>query len=718
MTLALTDACAKEPIHIPGCIQPHGVLLVVGADGNVRQASANAATLIEPGIGQPLLPALAELVREAVAGEVRWRRITLPQGDVNAFAHVSGTRTVIELEAAPMLDPASFLALQTRMQRSLAALNSAKDLTSLAAAITTEIRALTGFDRVMLYRFDDEWNGSVMAEAIGEGVESYSGQHFPASDIPAQARQSFLISRLRAIPSAEYAPSPLVPADEPIDLTHALLRSASPVHLEYLKNMGVGASLTVSLLREGRLWGLIACHHRTTKLVPHEVRSACDLVGRLASSLIAVKEENEDLDYKRRLRDVHAQLLALMADSDDLVSGLVKSTPTLLDLTSASGAAAAIYFEGQWTVIGKVPTVEQIEGLVDWLSSRDTLDIFSTHTLPAVYPPAARFKDIASGLLAISIPKSARNYILWFRPEVIQTVHWAGNPEKSVRSDAGTMSLHPRASFEIWKQVVHNRSLAWKSSELEAAAELRKAIIELDLERQFRSERRARQALESAIQARDHVLAVVSHDLRNPLGVIQLSVQSLEQAPDTLSKALPRIDRACRRMNGLVEDIMSLSKMEAGKFVVDTVDVEANALMVDAFAMLEPLATAKAVTLRTTSDIPPSLVRGDPERLMQVFSNLVGNAIKFTPKGGAVTIHLEQNSAEARFGIHDTGPGIRAEDVPHVFDRFWQARKTAREGAGLGLAIAKGIVEAHGGRIGVDSIEGHGSTFHFTLPRT
>jgi chemotaxis family two-component system sensor kinase Cph1 len=740
---ALMDECAREPIHIPGCIQPHGVLLVASRDGLVRQASANCPQLLGRAahelLGSSLaqLPGLAAgalggLLQQLESAQTAWVRIVLDagRGEVDAFAFVVDERVVLELEPVAASQIESVLAYQASVQRSVTRLHEARDLSELSQRTTEEIQRLSGFDRVMLYRFDEEWNGAVVAETRADGVDSYLGQQFPASDIPAQARQLFLENWLRMIPDATYAAVPLLPerdakGAQAIDLTRSLLRSASPIHLEYLRNMQVGATLTVSLVRAGKLWGLIACHHRVPRHASHEVRSACELLGRLASSLLAIKEQSEDLEYKQKLESVHSKLVEFMTRSDDLVSGLVEHSPNLLDLAAAEGAAAAIYLEGHWTLIGNVPSVAHIGALAEWLSAQPPFEVFSTSSLPLVYPPAEAFKDVASGLLAVSIPKSARNYVLWFRPEVVQTIRWAGNPEKSVRSDDAGSRLHPRSSFALWKQIVHNTSRPWKGSELEAARELRKAIIELDLQRQFRAEQRARAAAEAAIQARDHVLAVVTHDLKNPLNVFRLGLEMLAtttaalppEAHSVASNVLPRMDSACRRMGGLIDDVLILAKIETGEHALESRDVLVRELLSDTYEMLEPLAAAKGIVLRVEGGQHGGTVFCDRERVMQVFSNLLGNAIKFTPRAGQVTLSFERGRDQATFAVHDTGPGIPAADLPHVFDRFWQARKTARQGAGLGLAIAKGLVEAHGGRIWVESAEGRGATFSVSLPR-
>lgn len=926
----LLRECDSEPIHVPGMVQTHGALLALQAlpEWHVTQASENAAQLFELPLEQVLGARLSgllqsvgnapikDLVEGLAAGELRWSHVTRkhngPGQVFDAFAHVRDGVTILELEPTTTLDAPALFGFQGELQRAITAIQGAADLSTLCRLVAEQTRRLTGFDRVMIYRFDADANGEVLAESVGPGVDSYLGQHFPASDIPAQARRMLLENWLRMIPDSGYLPSRLTPAHNPetgrpLDLGLSLLRSPSPIHIEYLKNMGVGASLTVSLIDGGKLWGLIAAHHRTPKHVPHLVRQGCELLGRLMSSLLASKEESDDLENKQRLSVVHKQLLQYMAGADDFVSGLVKHSPNLLDLTAAAGAAAAVYFEGKWTLVGKVPRIDAINDLVRWLSTAYRgVELFSTNELPKLYPPAEAFKDLASGLLAISIPKSDNNYVLWFRPEVVQTIAWAGNPQKSVELRGGAASLHPRKSFALWKEVVRSKSLPWRKSELEAASELRKSIVEIDLERQFHRERVARadteaekqrfaflseasaalvsrldlettlhqfgklttrrfcdwcvvhllqegryeralvahtttegqlvadelksypaprfddaspfgkcmagaapllmtrvspewvhsisptqdyarfllerlgmetvvaapliargqpiglikfvradrtrrftkedaqlvnelagrmasaldnaqlyRAQQEATQAREHVLSVVSHDLRNPIGAIQLGVGAMrrkldnaiaEPAKSSFEATLQKIDSSCKRMTALIQDVLNLSKMERGRFIIDKREVTADSLLKEALDMLEPLAVARSIHLQVVNHVGHCVVRCEQERIMQVFSNLVGNAIKFIPEHERVTLELVQREPEVVFAVRDTGEGIAPEDLPHLFNRFWQARRTARQGAGLGLAIVKGIVESHGGRVWVESATGKGTSFYFSLP--
>ena len=927
---AIRQACEQEPIHIPGLVQAHGVLLALSeparpdSDWIIRQISANCAQSlgIETkdllgasvsrllGTGQALR--LETALRELRPDESGWLRLILEGSEgareFDAFVHRYDGVVIVELEWSTPIDTLAYLEFQQQIQPSITRIQGSADLTDLCRTVVAEVRRLTGYDRVMVYRFDDAWNGVVIAEAVQDGVQSYLGQHFPASDIPAQARRMFLMNWLRMIPDVGYVPISLIPDSNPVtgrplDMSRSLLRSPSPIHIEYLKNMGVGASLTISLIHNERLWGLIACHHCTPKHIPHMMRNGCEVIGRLTSALLAAKEENEDLEYKRRLKAIHQQLLKYMSEPEDFVGGLVKHSPNLLELTSAEGAAAAIHFEGRWTLIGQVPRIEDINGLVKWLNTAyPGLEFFSTDSLPSLYPPAEGFKELASGLLAISIPKSNQNYVLWFRPEVIQTVTWAGNPEKPAQLNDRTVRLHPRKSFALWKERVRNKSLPWKPCELEAAAELRQSIVTIDLERQFRKERAARADTEAqryrfaflaeasrvlaeslnyeitlrglaqlvtrqfcdwcviylmhegrlqrtviahctsegqrvaeelhhyplptfagtpldgvlkgqpllvtrvsrawlhtvaeparaafleerlgveslvvapliaraqmlgiieyarsrrarrfneddlqlgvelagraatavdnallyraslqAIQARDHVLGIVLHDLKNPLAAIQINTEVLKRylQKTSFGTVIPyedfihKIQRSCKRMRGLIEDMLSLSRIEAGRFTIEKTLVSAKTLLSEAFEMLEPLALAKSIAFKTSIRAEGCQVQCEPGRILQVFSNLVGNAIKFTPEYGQVTLDLEQCGPEVIFGVHDTGAGIPGAALPHIFDRFWQASRAESQGSGLGLTIAKGIIEAHGGQIWVESTVGHGSRFFFSLP--
>jgi light-regulated signal transduction histidine kinase (bacteriophytochrome) len=383
-----------------------------------------------------------------------------------------------------------------------------------------------------------------------------------------------------------------------------------------------------------------------------------------------------------------------------------------LSLVNAEGAA--ILRGSELQTCGTTPSSAEIEALTHWLDERSDADPFSTSSLSSLYPGGAAIADVASGILTFAVPGEPRRRIIWFRPEVLKNINWGGDPRKPVETDR-SMRISPRRSFELWKQEVRSHSTLWADPDLEAAENLRRDAVEIDLERQVVREQRA-------VRARDDLVAVVSHDLRNPLGVIQMQAAVLLQTVGSGSEEFSRriqtsvdhIQRAVRRMNTLIRDLLDLAKLEAGRFSLQCTQCQINELVEESLLTLRPLAEAKRITL--TSDLRGDVVNADRDRIFQVLSNLVGNAIKFTPERGSIFVRAETLNEEVRVTVSDTGPGISPEQLANVFDRYWQARRSDQEGSGLGLFIAKGIIEAHGGRIWAEAHAGTGVTFTFALP--
>ncbi len=716
--------CDREPIHIPGAIQGHGALIAMREpELTIAHVSANVATFLgveaAGAIGRPLADVVGESAEAAVASALR--RGPLPSvnpvsivvgaREYDGILHRNGVAAILELEPS-VLPPASDREL---LRPALTRLQSATSLPELLATAVAEIRVLSGFDRVMAYRFHDEGHGEVVEEAKAHDLESYRGLHYPASDIPAQARRLYVLNWLRIIPDVAYVPVPLVPTlspgtGQPLDLSLATLRSVSPVHVEYLRNMGVRASMSVSLVRGQKLWGLFACHHREPRHVPFVVRAACELIGRLVSLQAAALAEIEAAGQRRALRGVEAPLIeALRSDPGGWAAGLARRSTELLRIVNATGAAICDGHEVRR--IGATPCETEIRGIAAWLSGREA-GLFETQALSRSYGPAGEFSGVASGLLAVTIPRPSPAYILWFRYEVPKTVTWSGDPSKPIDSTFGRDRIHPRRSFAVWLEDVRGVSAPWTRAEIETAEDLRQHAVEIDLSRQV-----AR--AEQAIQARDDVVAIVSHDLKNPLSVILMSTRLIRKDIESTRATVmvERIQDAVSRMNRLVSDLLDLGKIEAGGFPVRLARCDAAEVVADAIALLAPLGEERGIVLEGAAP-PDTYVLCDRDRLHQVLSNLVGNAIKFTPRGAAVRIAVDVEGGYARFAVRDMGPGIAEADQPQLFDRYWRGAKTPPQaGTGLGLYIAKGIVDAHGGRIWVESTVGGGSTFAFTIPR-
>ncbi len=692
--------CEKEPVRFIGAIQPFGALLRTNSKNIITHYSANFQEIT----GQDGKTLLGQ--------EFSLQMLDVKKFSLSILKHLDGK--IIEIEKQQNQSLLNINPYLDQMQTCL-------DLGSLLQSASEVMARVSGFERVLIYKFHEDAHGEVVAETVASGVESFMGLHFPSSDIPPQARSIFLENWVRMIPQVSYVPVAILGKDSPegIDLGKSLLRAVSPIHLEYLKNMNVGASLTISIIVDGKLWGLFACHNTKPLYLQKSVRDNCETLGRFCSSLIRDINLKEISQHASYLEVIHRKLISKISHTDDLSKELTENSPTLVDIIKSDGAAAALYVDGYWATIGDVPDETQLDELVNWIGSEHPGDIYYTNELSKVFPKAEPYKFIASGVLATSIPKMKRSYILWFRPEIIQTVKWAGNPDKVVDSVNGRLT--PRASFEEWRQSVKGTSLPWKIWEIDAALELRNSVLALDLRRQFEKEQKARADAERAILAREELMAVVSHDLKNPLSSILMNAQLIKrfvQNPADKSWGIAdRIHKSSVTMNNLIEDILSVTKLEAGHLEIDQENAPLHTVIDEAIELIAPMAHDKAIKLERNKHSVECNAKYDHGRMLQVFSNIIGNAIKFTPNGGSISVNIDKCGPEfALISIKDSGPGIPKEHLPNVFDRFWQANQTKRMGTGLGLAIVKGIVEKHGGEIWAESELGHGATFFIKLP--
>lgn len=729
----------QYPINLSNQIQSHGVLLVLEEpELKILQVSNNASTifgispqnilqqkledLFDPFQVDRLKAGLADDNLDYINPTKVWVR---KKGDDyvvfdSIFHRNLDGLLILELEPAISQENIPFLSFYHLARASINQLQSTSNLHDFCQIIVKEVRQLTGFDRVMLYKFDEDGHGAVIAEEKLESLESYLGLHYPESDIPKVARKLFSSNWIRLIPDAHGQSVEIFPDHNPInqhplDLTHSILRNASPCHLEYLHNMGVGASLTISLIKDQKLWGLIACHHQTPKYVSYELRKACEFLGRVIFSEISAREETEDYDYRMKLTYIQSMLIEYMSQEANFIDGLVKHEPNLLDLTTAQGAA--VCFGNNCTLIGETPPEEDLNFLIQWLKKNIDKEVFYTDSLPRIYSDAEKFKDVASGLLAIAI--SERNYVLWFRPEVIQTVNWGGDPSKAfeTKHTEGGVRLSPRKSFELWKQTVRLKSLPWKQVEIKAALELRKALINLIL-RQADELAQLAQDLERSNAELKKFAYVASHDLQEPLNQVANYVQLLEMryeeqldedAKDFITFAVEGVSL----MQTLIDDVLAYSKVDLKGIEFELTEVE-TALEQALNNLRGRICESGAVI---TQDSLPT-VMADSTQLMQLFQNLIGNAIKFRSEQPPI-IHIGAKRLEDAwlFSVQDNGIGIEPQFADRIFVIF-QRLHTRDEypGTGMGLAICKKIVECHRGRIWVESELGQGATFYFTIP--
>ncbi|MCJ2064885.1 GAF domain-containing protein [Methylobacterium sp. J-088] len=731
-------ACDREPIHVVGSVQPHGFLLVLDPPSlTVVQASANAPAEAVVGIAlDAVFPHLAAIVRRHLddagqqTGAAYLRTVTLTSDAARLTYEVAAHRVdglvVLELEEVDAAATDLGLDVLTpRLRTFVERLHAARGVEELCQLVAEDIRAVTGLDRALVYRFDRDWHGTVLAEDGNGALPSYLDLRFPASDIPAQARELYRRNRMRIIPDAGYAPVPIRPAatpsGKPLDLSQSVLRSVSPVHVEYMRNMGTMASMSVSILIDGALWGLISCHNAEPKRVPLHARNACDVLTQIFALQLSARERGAQAEQRLALGQVQARLLGFMAEEDSFVDGLLNHPDDVIALVNAAGAA--VVTADRCRLMGTTPDERDVRAMYDWLSARgDTDEVYGSEALSEAIPGAEAYADRASGLLAISISKKYASYILWFRPEVVRTVKWGGNPVKPAVPDpqGGPDRLHPRKSFEIWKETVQGRSLPWSVPEVEAAKDLRASVLGIVLRR---AEELA--AMSEELQRSNKELEAfsysVSHDLRAPFRHIvgYSNLLKTREGQNLSEKGRHYVDtiiEAALSAGTLVDNLLTFSQM--GRHALNKNSGEMNPLVDEVRRKVErDVAPGRAVRWEVGA---LGRVYADPFMLRLVIENLLSNAVKYTrdrPEAVIEIGRLPPQDGEAVFFVRDNGVGFDMAYVDKLFGVFQRLHRVEEfEGTGIGLANVRRIVERHGGRAWADGRLGEGATFTFTLP--
>jgi PAS domain S-box-containing protein len=491
--------CETEPVHQLGQIQPHGMLLVLSHDHSrtVLQASSNVDAFLGE-IDQGVLGnSLTAVLGGDAAARVEQMILELSENSAStatirverrlgcllfqARLFASGTLFVLELETDEGLAGGeNQLALLPSLQRVLLCNDMTTDQFHYFHQVAAMVREMTGFDRVMVYRFDANWDGEVIAENRVNSVHSYLGSRFPASDIPPQVRRLYTINLVRQIADIKASPVAILPAlnpvtRQPLDMTYSTLRSLSPVHVEYLHNMGVKASMSISLLQNGRLWGLIACHHMVPKRVSNALQDAASFISQVVSTKLALLELNEQSNLSMEASRIISELLKNITTNMQYTV-FQQLLPDLLVLLNATGVIMVV--EGKQYLHGKVPEADAVCDLLAWLGGQPATEVFSTDYLAQQFAPAGAYADIAAGLLATPISIEMHNCIIWLRSEKLRTVQWAGNPEKTLLKYPAGVRLSPRKSFETWTELWRGRSSLWSYAETDVAKFLASALIQ------------------------------------------------------------------------------------------------------------------------------------------------------------------------------------------------------------------------------------------------
>lgn len=527
--------CDREPIHIPGAIQPYGCLLACDATaGTIERASANAADFLdatEPLVGKRLEDVIgtqpAHDLRNAIAGVTEDGRPALIIGLATAggrsfdvSAHRFRGKAIIEFER-PGEQPHPL----HRARELIGRISGVREVEALITRASRLAHAVLGYDRVMVYRFEENGSGKVVAETKRAGLESFLGQYFPASDIPQQARELYLRNTLRIISDASNQRVPIEPelgADgEPLDLSFAHLRSVSPVHCEYLRNMGVAASMSISIIIEGKLWGLIACHHYSPRVLPMADRVAAELFGQFFSLHLQTLKQKRNLDSAAEARRTLDRFLRLASHEPEIDALLRENLAELRRLMPCDGVG--IWMQGRWTGLGSTPPGEEIPDLARFVQTRSEGRVWSTHRLPQLHPSAETYHAEAAGALAIPLSQLPRDYLFFFRKELVETLNWAGDPRKSYTTGPLGERLTPRKSFAIWKETVDRQAQPWTEADREIAEATRAVAVEIVLrhnevmaEERGKAEFRQRMLNEELNHRVKNILAVIKSLVASP----------------------------------------------------------------------------------------------------------------------------------------------------------------------------------------------------------
>lgn len=581
--------CDREPIHLLGAIQPAGYLIALSTDWIIARVSNNIRNLlnVDPDslIGSPF----ADYVPAKLLHDLRNRVSYLSTSDMverlfgcviepsgqpyDIAIHFSGGQIILEAEPGSAYSGDATGTVRAMIAR----LDQTKDLTAFYREGARQVRALLGYDRVMVYKFAESGAGAVVAESCKHGIGSFLGLNYPASDIPRQARQLYKRNLTRVIRDVNAQPVGITPEVDAtgirLDLSLSILRSVSPIHLEYLKNMGVNASLSISIIVDDELWGLFACHHYAPISPTFERRSVCELFAQMFSSRLETRERRQIVDYERRARDISDQLLGAVASDETLLNDPDWLSDILTSAIPADGVG--IWVNGNYAFSGITPPTEDFRRIVRALNGTAAGRVYTTNHIGSLVSGASAFADRASGLLAIPISRSPRDYVILFRSELKKSVRWAGDPHKPIEYGPNGPRLTPRESFAEWLETVEGQSEPFTISQVRVAETLRATLIEVVL--RLADEAAAERRQSSARQ--ELLIAELNHRVRNILGVIRglirQSQPDLPEVKEFVRLVDGRIHALARAHNQITDDhwgpapLAALIDAEAAAFAAD-----------------------------------------------------------------------------------------------------------------------------------------------------
>lgn len=719
--------CEKEPIHIIGKSQAHGVIVACDRESlEITQIGANCGDFFGIAhnelLGEPVSRLIGEENFAKLKGLEFKDRPEVDDLSINGqnfilIPHVSGPSLILDFEVYNQeYDPFKYQRQLTSILNTLSSSEGIEELSNDVARITKDI---FGYDRVMVYKFDEEWNGEVVAEEREENLESWLGLHYPASDIPRQSRELFLKHRVRIISDVNYEPVPLIPEispidDEPLDLSRSQLRGVSPIHIEYLKNMKVGASLTAALISNGKLWGLLACHHYSPKYINYYHRQTCDFLTQIFSNELSLKETSKYIKKLDEWEEIRHDLVDQVEKKGKIKKGLSEKKVLFTDLLDCEGGA--IILDGKIKLVGSTPQKEDVQKLATDFLAKHTAPIYFTKNLERFYEPAKSFRKTASGVLSAKLGRSDTDFLIWFRPEMIQNVEWGGNPDKMASFDEDTQRITPRKSFEKWTEQLTGVSTPWKDYQIGAAKAIRESIGNIILEKRKLKIDKLNEQLREAHDELQLFSQGLSHDLKAPLRGIDGYAHILKEdhyysLDKEGQKAVDTILSSTSEMQELIDNILSFAGVSGQDLRQNIFSV--NHLVEDILQAINMKTNYPRTSIKMESDLPRMMA--DKRMMTQVWSNLITNALKYSEnqENPQIEIGARGINGKTTYYVKDNGIGFDQKFQERIFELFSRFSDDSYKGTGIGLAIVKKIIEKHNGKIWAESEAGKGACFYF-----
>lgn len=742
------DHCEDEPIHIPESVQGYGYLFALDPEnGKIQVVSKNTSELFTFSVDELIDYNFYELLSDKEYIELlkvthkraKNKRARLPLRlrfkdnviveeealDYFAIVYTSDDYTVIELEPAVEFRETYSAMHFIKLYAMSIAPKFKKDesMEKMAQDIVDTIKYVTDMERVVLYRFNTDNSGKVIAEAKEDDIESYLNLYYPASDIPAQARELYVKNWVRLIPDVDMESSPLLPSIEesgrdPLDMTYSITRTMSPIHKQYIRNQGLKSSLSLSLVTHDHLWGIISCHSRETRYIPQNVRLECENLSQLFSWHLYAKEEEQYLNKKQRTNEAINELIQKTSPHNSIISVFKENKNKVLELMGTDGFA--FYFENDSFQLGMTPHDDVIRKLLDATKDSDE-EFFSVTDISDYVNDECEMNGI-HGALLIRVAQQRNYFTAWFRKEHRYTQRWAGRPEEKDYTASKKERLMPRTSFEVHEKEIVGESRNWDENDINIAKRFNKVFMAYALEQQDLM-RKDIDTLQLQDRYKNEFIATLAHELKNPLTPIRTGISILEHSSDEAEKerVLKVMRRQTTAITKMIDDLLDVSRISEGKITLEKKKISIQNVLKQVIEVSEEMIRGKKHKLMVDFPDQPVYVNADLLRLSQVFINILNNAAKYTPNNGEISVYIRDKDNEVQIKVSDNGLGIPKEKQKQIFDMFTQMESHSHNsegGLGIGLTLVNRLVSLHGGDVHVHSDgDGKGSTFTVILPK-